>query len=204
MSLFVDPPAASLFPDEQTFWERDPDYAGPRMVAPRKPQRTVLYKLVQENLETWLATRREACLDDDPIPAYVEKAFRSYMLCGIWSAGLTKFTCPACGEDAVFVALSCKTRGLCPSCGQKYMVKTALHLEANVLPRVPFRQWVVSFPKRIRYFLHNDPQRFRAVLRIAMRAIEAKIRACSAGAPPEARVGAVLFPQGFGSSLNVP
>jgi len=174
--LWTEPPSASLYPDEQVIVEVDPSYAGPRPYAPRRPQTTVLYKLVQDNLETWLGTRREACPDDDPIPAYVEKAFRSYLLCGIWSAGLTEFACPRCPRgcrDAVFVALSCKTRGLCPSCGAKYMVKTAMHLEQNVLPRVPMRQVVISFPKRIRCFLRNDPKRLRAVLRICMRAIEA-------------------------------
>jgi len=26
--------------------------------------------------------------------AYVEKAFRDYLLCGIWGAGLVKYGCP--------------------------------------------------------------------------------------------------------------
>ena len=83
------------------------------------------------------------------------------------------------------------------------MAKTAMHLEQSVLPRVPYRQWVVSFPKRVRYFLHRDPQRFRAVLRSCMRAIESTVRPGCPQAPRTARVAAVLFGQGFGSSLNV-
>jgi len=83
------------------------------------------------------------------------------------------------------------------------MAKTALQLEATVLPQVAYRQWVVAFPKRIRYFLQHDPARFRAVLRICMRAIEANVRARCPGAPRSARVGAVLFAHQFGSSLNV-
>jgi hypothetical protein len=83
------------------------------------------------------------------------------------------------------------------------MVKTAMHLEQNVLPRVPQRQWVISFPKRIRCFLHHDSKRLRAVLRICMRAVEAKVRSCCPAAPRGARVGAVLFSHLFGSSLNV-
>ena len=66
-------------------------------------------------------------------------------LSALWHLG-GKYVCPDGCDHAVFVALSCKTRGLCPSCGAKYMAKTAMHLEQTVLPRVPFRQWVVSFP----------------------------------------------------------
>jgi hypothetical protein len=204
MSLpWAEPPVSSLFADEQVLLEVDPGYAGPGVYAPRRPQQTVLYKLVQDNLETWLATRREACLDDDPIPTHVEKAFRNYLLCGIWAAGLVKYVCPDGCDHAVCVALSCRTRGLCPSCGAKSMAITAMHLEQHVLPRVGFRQWVISFPKRVRYFLQHDSRRFRSVLRICMRAIESAIRAGCPDAPAEARVVAVLLSQGFGASLNV-
>lgn len=81
------------------------------------------------------------------------------------------------------------------------MVETAAHLVDDVLPRVPYRQWVVTFPKRVRYFL-REPRHASAVLRICHRAIEATIRRASPGAPREARVGIVSFLQRFGSSLN--
>ena len=201
-TAWVEPPAASQIVDEQVFAQIDPPYRGPGIYARRRPQQTVLFRLVQEYLESWLRVRREACLDDDPIPAYVEKAFRAYLSCGILSCGFTRWLCPDCGKHDVIVAFSCRTRGLCPSCGAKYMVKTAAHLVNEVLPRVDYRQWVVSFPRRIRYFLHNDPRLFSAVLGICLRAIEAKVRACSPGAPEQARVGAVVFTQQFGASLN--
>ncbi len=33
------------------------------------------------------------------------------------------------------------------------MVETAAHMVDNVLPRVPYRQWVLSMPKRVRWHL---------------------------------------------------
>jgi hypothetical protein len=48
--LWAEPPASSLFADEQVLLEVDPGYAGPGVYAPRRPQQTVLYKLVQDNL----------------------------------------------------------------------------------------------------------------------------------------------------------
>jgi hypothetical protein len=37
------------------------------------------------------------------------------------------------------------------------MVETAAHLADHVIPRLPVRQWVPSVPKRVRYFVENDP-----------------------------------------------
>ena len=36
------------------------------------------------------------------------------------------------------------------------MVETAAHLVDHVLPPLPLRRWVLSVPKRLRYFLHDD------------------------------------------------
>jgi len=33
------------------------------------------------------------------------------------------------------------------------MVETAAHLTDHVFPRLPVRQWVLSVPKRLRYFM---------------------------------------------------
>jgi hypothetical protein len=56
------------------------------------------------------------------------------------------------------------------------MVRTAAHLVDNVLPRVPYRQWVLALPKRLRYFLHRDNAHAGAVLRIFLRAVETTLR----------------------------
>ncbi len=45
---------------------------------------------------------------------------------------------------------SCKGRGFCPSCCGRRMADTAVHLCDEVLPEVPIRQWVLSFPFRVR------------------------------------------------------
>ena len=50
----------------------------------------------------------------------------------------------------------CKSRGVCPSCNTRRMVETAAHLSDHVFPRLPVRQWVLSVPKRLRYFMQRD------------------------------------------------
>ena len=41
----------------------------------RRPNQSVLYRCIQEHLETWLAHRREGRDDDGPAPAQVEQEF---------------------------------------------------------------------------------------------------------------------------------
>jgi hypothetical protein len=43
-----------------------------------------------------------------------------------------------------------------PVMQRRRMVATAAHLVDHALPPLPLRQWVLSVPKRQRYFLHDD------------------------------------------------
>ena len=49
------------------------------------------------------------------------------------------------------------------------MVGTAAHLVEHVLPPLTLRQWVLSVPKRLRYFLHDDAAMQGVVVRILLR-----------------------------------
>jgi hypothetical protein len=168
---------------------------------PRRPQETTLYKVIQHNLETWLAARRAADPEEDPIPAYVEQAFREYLSCGLHCFGFARCRCSSCGYEFL-TAFSCQRKGLCPSCSATYMVRTAAHLVDNVLPRVPYRQWVLALPKRLRYFLHRDAEHAGGVLRIFLRAVETTIRKACTDAPRTSRFGAVSFIHRAGSTFN--
>jgi hypothetical protein len=69
------------------------------------------------------------------------------------------------------------------------------------LSPLPVRQWVLSVPKRLRWYLGREPRAISAVLHILLRVIEAHLRQGSgAGAP--ARFGAVSFIHRFGAALN--
>ena len=45
---------------------------------------------------------------------------------------------------------------VCPSCNARRMEQTAAHLVDHVFPHLPVRQWVLSVPKRLRYFMQRD------------------------------------------------
>ncbi len=95
---------------------------------------------------------------------------------------------------------------MCPSCNTRRMVETAAHLTDHVFPRLPVRQWVLSVPKRLRYFLQRDGAVLNMVLRIFLRVIAQSLSAnCPSAASVDKaalHIGAVAFILRFGSSLN--
>jgi len=135
-----------------------------------RPEKTLWYRTVQTHLETWLALSTGP--GDESMPAYVEQAFRRYLYCGILANGFARAHCDECGHDFL-IAFSCKGRGVCPSCNTRRMAETAAHLTDHVFPRPPVRQWVLSVPKRLRYFLQRDTALQGAVLCILLRGVDA-------------------------------
>ena len=75
------------------------------------------------------------------------------------------------------------------------------HLVDHVIPPLPVRQWVLSVPKRLRWYLEREPRALSAVLRILLRLIGVHLRQ-SRDASARARLKAVSFIHRFGSSLN--
>lgn len=109
------------------------------------------------------------------------------------------------GHD-YFVAFYCKGKGVCPSCTTRRMVETAAYLCDHVFPRLPVRQWVLSVPKRLRYFMQRDGTVLNMVLRIFLRVIAQSLLAHRPGAVNADKaglhIGAIAFIHRFGSSLN--
>jgi len=140
----------------------------------RHPEQTVLYRIVQQHLETYLMLSREGDWDGHAVPFYVERDFRRYLECGILAYGFARAYCAECGRDFL-VAFSCKGRGVCPSCNARRMAETAAHLVDHVFPPLPVRQWVLSLPKRLRYFLKSDPAAVSAVLHILLRVVQQEL-----------------------------
>jgi hypothetical protein len=59
---------------------------------PRDPSHTVLYKVVAEHLETFLASLA-ADPDAKGLPAYVQREFYDYLQCGILAYGFLRLGC---------------------------------------------------------------------------------------------------------------
>ncbi len=149
-----------------------------------RPEQTPLYQLIKKHYTTWHKDRDS----EHEVPHYISKAFQKYIGCGILAKGFACAHCDGCNRD-FFIAFSCKARGLCPSCNQRSMVETAA-----VLPRVPFRQFVISFPMRIRHYLENHK-----TLQTVLKIVVAEIRKTLIANNPDVQtpqIGAISFAMG--------
>src|SRR5215813_12300983 len=115
----------------------------PLAYVPRDPSQTVLYQVIADHLETFLAS-----LDADPdapgLPVYGQRELYDYLQCGILAHGFLRLDCDTCHKE-LLLPFSCKRRGFCPSCAgakrvasatceQRRMTQTAAHLVARVIP----------------------------------------------------------------------
>jgi hypothetical protein len=161
----------------------------------------VLYQVLLRHLQTFLARADERT--GPGLPAFVRRELYRYLDCGILANGFARVHCASCGRDEL-VAFSCKGRGFCPSCCGRRMAETGMHLADEVLPAVPLRQWVLSFPYPVRFQLAYDALLCAAVRRIFVRALLGwhAERAERVGVA-RGRSGAVVVAQRFGSALNL-
>ncbi len=82
------------------------------------------------------------------------------------------------------------------------MAETAAQLVDYGVPALPVRQWVISFPKRLRYFLQRAPAVRSAALRGVLRVIEQARKEQSSGAGPTSQIGAVACIHHRGAARN--
>jgi hypothetical protein len=165
----------------------------------RDPKGSVLHAAVSESLASFL---REAA-GGRGLPRFVQQDFERYVCCGLLSEGFTRLKCEGCQQE-LLVGFSCKSRGVCPSCCGRRAHDTASHLVGHVLPEVGYRQWTVSFPRRLRWHLDKDSELVSAVLDVFLRALFTHLRkrgrelGVDRGEP-----GAVVFIQHFTSALRL-
>src|SRR5437870_5243345 len=171
---------------------------------PRDPGHTVLYHVIAEHLETFLASF-EADPNATGLPAYVQREFYDYLQCGILAHGFLRLGCDTCHKE-LLVPFSCKRRGFCPSCAGRRMAQTAAHLVEQVIPWVQTRQWVVSVPIPLRYWTASSQDLTAHVHTIIRRTIaQYYVNQAVQRGLERATVhpGSVTFIQRFGSALQL-
>ena len=165
----------------------------------RQSGKSALYRIIDGHYEAVLAQAQE---HGAGYPAFVRKEFERYLLCGRLCGGFSRLVCKACGYNHL-LAFSCKGR-LCPSCANRRMEQTALFLTARVLPKVPYRQWTLSLPWRIRWAVATKPKLLSAALAVMQRRIFAwQRRAARAAGIGDPLCGSVTFVQRFDCQLRL-
>lgn len=169
---------------------------------PRQPTETVLYKVVQENLETFLQ-EAESSRGGKGLPEYVKREFYEYLRCGVLAHGFLRLQCQECSRERL-LPFSCRGRGFCPSCGGRRMSELAAFLVDEVFPHVPIRQVVLTFPFPVRFWLAKNPRLQTQLLNIAIRAYRGLLvkKAKVSGITQKLDYGVVTVLQRFGGSVN--
>ena len=95
-----------------------------------RPEQTLLYRIVAQHypgLVELLAGQGR------PLPDTVQQEFEAYLKCGCLEHGFLRVRCDTCHAEHL-VAMSCKRRGFCPSCGARRMAESAALLVDEVFP----------------------------------------------------------------------
>ena len=175
----------------------------------RRPEQTILHGLVREHLATFLAQVEAG--GGASLPRFVKDEFEAFLECGILAHGFLRVRCADCAHEKL-VAFSCpprglpsgrKRRGFCPSCGARRMAQSAAYLRDEVIPKVPVRQWVLSFPIPLRILFAAHPELLTPVLRIIHRVIAGFLLKQAGLRRTTAASGAVTLIQRFGSAANL-
>ena len=132
-----------------------------------RPERTLLYQLVQEY---YPALKAHLAAQGTVLAGYVEQEFEDYLKCGRLEHGFLRVRCDSCHAEHL-VAFSCNRRGFCPSCGARRMAESAALLVDEVFPEQPVRQWVLSVPYPLRFLFASRPVIMGQVLGIVYRCI---------------------------------
>ncbi len=167
--------------------------------ARHQPENTLLYQVIEKYYPAFVA---HLAAEGRPLPDYVHQEFEDYLKCGRLEHGFLRVRCESCRHERL-VAFSCKRRGFCPSCGARRMVDSAALLVDTILPRLPMRQWVLSFPFHLRLLFARQPLVMSKVLAIAYRTISTFLIKKAGFSHKTARTGAVTLIQRFGSALNL-
>ena len=162
----------------------------------RRPEETLLYKTLAEHLGSFLANLDE---EGKSLPKHVEKELRAYLECEVLAYGFVRVKCEDCKSE-LLVAFSCKKRGFCPSCGGKRMAETAAYLVDNIIPPVRIRQYVLSVPIPLRYWMASNKKLLAGVHKIFASEIESFYTKKHKKA---SRSGSVCCVQRFGGALNL-
>ena len=135
-----------------------------------QPERTLAYQTAARSLEPWIA-ERGADTGKTPLQEFVLKDMRGFMTCGVVAYGFTYVSCPSCPDTDLIVGLSCKRRGFCPRWGAKRQAEVTAHLVDNVLPDAAYRQFVVTFPYQLRYWMAMNSRLNNKIHKLVVREV---------------------------------
>ena len=113
-------------------------------------------------------------------------------------AGFARLRCDTCGVEKL-LTLSCRQRGICPSCDAKRAAAFAALLKDELLENVGHCLWTFTIPKML-YFMYQR-ELLGNLVRLGYETINELMS--EAAGDHKARPGVIAVPQTFGGVLNV-
>jgi hypothetical protein len=136
-----------------------------------RPATNDLKEIVEDSMEELFQSWDDRFRDTyGPLHPRVKGLLEAFVRCGDLHFGFVRVRCvnPGCPKkDEKIVPLSCKARGLCPSCGQRRAIEWAERMVEFVLPLVPYRQLVFTIPIALRKAFLLDRSLYGELCRVA-------------------------------------
>lgn len=168
--------------------------------ARRRPEETILFKVIHEN---WLSFTQAREREGRSIPQYVAREFEEFLQCGQLANGFLRLKCDSCRHERL-VPFSCRKRGFCPSCAGRRMSESAAFFVDQVLPFEQIRQWVLSTPIPLRFWMAKSSELMGAVLSILIRAISRYYNfQAKTGGASKSQAGSITLIQRYGGAINL-
>jgi hypothetical protein len=134
-----------------------------------------------------------------PLRAAARRAAGRLLDCARLEHGFARVRCGACRAEFL-VAFRCHGRYCCPSCHARRRAEWSLGRDEQLLGRGPYRQVVLTLPKRLRATFVHDRRRLGGLSRVAYRTLREYLRA--ALGERELAPGAIVCVQTFGSLVH--
>jgi hypothetical protein len=141
--------------------------------SPRPTATSDLRRIVAEHLPAFVERTEH---DGAGLPGFVTAELEGLVRCGDFEHGFLRLLCTRCGDE-LRVPFSCKGRGTCPSCIGRRMGEGASNWLDHLLPKVPYRQWVLSFDSSVAVRLGYDARALGVVCRSFARRVMQRLRA---------------------------
>ena len=107
----------------------------PSLYRPRNVRATLLYQLLESYYEDVKALWEDRFEKKYGFwRGFVDSVVARYLDCGTVDAGFARLRCEACGSERL-LTLSCKQRGICPSCDAKRAAAFGAFLKDEILEK---------------------------------------------------------------------
>ena len=171
--------------------------APPALYRPRNPRATALYQLLEAYYEDVKAVWEERFEKHYGFwRGFVDTVVARHLDCGTEEAGFARLRCDTCGVEKL-LRLSCRQRGICPSCDAKRAAAFAALLKDELLENVGHCLWTFTIPKMLRPYFMYRRELLGDLVRLAYETINELMS--EAAGDDKARPGVVAVPQTFGS-----